>query len=99
MIKFGFNESTGIALPGEVRGKINNLKQGKDIDFATASFGQGVSVTPIELISAISVIANDGVLMKPIILADEKSQVVRRVISSETSKKVAQMMVSAVDKI
>ena len=98
LIKFGFNESTGIALPGEVRGKINNLKQGKDIDFATASFGQGVSVTPIELISAISVIANDGVLMKPIILADEKSQVVRRVISSETSKKVAQMMVSAVDK-
>ena len=87
LIKFGFNESTGIALPGEVRGKINNLKQGKDIDFATASFGQGVSVTPIELISAISVIANDGVLMKPIILADEKSQVVRRVISSETSKK------------
>ena len=87
LIKFGFNEPTGIALPGEVRGKINNLKQGKDIDFATASFGQGVSVTPIELISAISVIANDGVLMKPIISASEKSQVVRRVISSETSKK------------
>lgn len=98
LIKFGFNELTNIILPGEVRGKINNLKQGKDIDFATASFGQGVSVTPLALINAISAIANDGVLMKPIISADEKPQVVRRVISSETSKKVVQMMVSAVDK-
>ncbi len=98
LIKFGFNEPTDIVLPGEVRGKINNLKQGKDVDFATASFGQGISVTPIGLISAFSAIANDGVLMKPIILVNEKPQVVRRVISSETSKKVAQMMVSAVDK-
>ncbi len=98
LIKFGFNELTGIVLPGEVRGKINNLKQGKDIDFATASFGQGISVTPLALINAISVIANDGVLMKPIISTNEKPQVVRRVISSETSKKVVQMMVSAVDK-
>jgi len=98
LIKFGFNELTGIALPGEVKGNISNLKNGRDIDFATASFGQGVAVTPIELISAISAIANGGVLMKPIILADEKPQVVRRVISIETAKQVTQMMVSAVEK-
>lgn len=98
LIKFGFNGLTNIALPGEVRGKISNLKQGKDIDFATASFGQGISVTPIGLISAFSAVANKGVLMKPIILADEKSQVVRQAISSETSNKIVQMMVSAVDK-
>lgn len=98
LIKFGFNEPTGIALPGEVRGNINNLKNGQDIDFATASFGQGVAVTPIGLISAISAIANDGVLMKPLILADDKPQVIRRVISPETAKKVIQMMVSAVEK-
>lgn len=98
LIKFGFNGLTNIALPGEVRGKISNLKQGKDIDFATASFGQGISVTPVGLISAFSAIANGGVLMKPIVSTDEKPQVVRRVISPETSKKVAQMMVSAVDK-
>jgi len=98
LIKFGFNEPTGIALPGEVKGNINNLKNGQDIDFATASFGQGVAVTPIGLISAISAIANDGVLMKPLILTDEKPQVTRRVISSETAKKITQMMVSAVEK-
>jgi len=98
LIKFGFNEPTGIALPGEVKGNINNLKNGQDIDFATASFGQGVAVTPMALINAISAIANNGVLMKPIILADEKPQVIRRVISSETAKTITQMMVSAVDK-
>jgi len=98
LIKFGFNEPTGIALPGEVKGNINNLKNDQDIDFATASFGQGVAVTPIGLISAISAIANDGVLMKPLILTDEKPQVTRRVISSETAKKITQMMVSAVEK-
>jgi cell division protein FtsI/penicillin-binding protein 2 len=98
LIKFGFNEPTGIALPGEVKGNINNLKNGRDIDFATASFGQGVAVTPIGLINAISAIANDGVLMKPIIMADEKPQVIKRVISWETAKTITQMMVSAVEK-
>lgn len=98
LVKFGFNEITGITLPGEIKGNLSNLKNGRDIDFATASFGQGVAVTPIELISAISAIANGGVLMKPIILSDDKPQVVRRVISSETAKAVTQMMVSAVEK-
>lgn len=98
LIKFGFNELTGISLPGEVRGNISNLKNGRDIEFATASFGQGVAVTPIELISAISAIANNGVLMKPLVLADEKPQAVRNVISFDTAKTITQMMVSAVEK-
>ncbi|MBN2198179.1 penicillin-binding protein 2 [Candidatus Wolfebacteria bacterium] len=98
LVKFGFGELTGIDLPGEVRGSLNNLKNGKDIDFATASFGQGVSVTPIQLINAVSVIANGGVLMKPIILENEKPQEIRRVISLETAEKVSKMMVSAVEK-
>ncbi|MBI3638491.1 penicillin-binding protein 2 [Candidatus Wolfebacteria bacterium] len=96
LVKFGLNELTGIKLPGEVRGNLNNLKKGKEIDFATASYGQGVSVTPIELVSAVSAIANGGVLMKPYILNDDKPEVLRRVISEETSKKVIDMMVSAV---
>lgn len=98
LVKFGFSEKTQISLPGEIKGNLNNLKNpnSKDIDFATASYGQGVAVTPIELIGAISALANGGVLMKPIILANEESQVVRRVISVDTAKKVTKMMVSAV---
>lgn len=98
LVKFGFNELTSLVLPGEVNGNINNLKKGKEIDFATASFGQGVAVTPIQLVSAVSAIANGGVLMKPLILSSEQPQKIRRVISAETSEKVAQMMVSAVEK-
>ncbi|MBI4993948.1 penicillin-binding protein 2 [Candidatus Wolfebacteria bacterium] len=95
---FGFNELTGINLPGEINGKLNNLKNGRDIDFATASFGQGVAITPISLINAFSAVANGGILMKPIILADEKPEPKRRVISEDTSKKIVEMMVSAVKK-
>lgn len=98
LIKFGLNEPTDITLPGEVKGNISNLKNGKDIDFATASFGQGVAITPVQLISAVSAIANGGVLMKPIILRDDKPEIIRRAISSETAKAVTQMMVSAVEK-
>ncbi|NCN94993.1 penicillin-binding protein 2 [Candidatus Wolfebacteria bacterium] len=98
LVKFGFNSLTEISLPGEVRGNLNALKspEGRDINFATASYGQGVAVTPIELVGAVSAIANGGVLVKPIILADEQPQIMRRVISSDTARKVTEMMVSAV---
>lgn len=97
--EFGFDTLTGIKLPNEVAGTLKNLKNGfRDIDFATASFGQGVAVTPIELITAVSTIANDGVMMKPLILRDEKPEVIRRVISPEAAHEVTKMMVSAVKK-
>ena len=98
LLKFGINGQTGITLPGEVRGSINNLKHGHEIDFATAAYGQGVSVTPIELITAVSAIANGGVLMKPYILANQIPEATRRVISTGTSKAVTKMMISAVEK-
>lgn len=99
LIKFGFDELTGIELPGEIGGKLKNLKSSfRDINFATASFGQGISVTPIQLINAISAIANNGVLMRPSILEDHEPKSIRRVISEETAKQVTKMMVSAVDK-
>lgn len=95
--KFGFGEKTGIQLPGEVSGSLKNLEKGQDVEYATASFGQGISVTPIEMISAVSAIANGGVLMRPLILADEKTEVIRRVIQKETANTVTDMMVSAVN--
>lgn len=99
LIKFGFNEKTKIDLPGEVVGSLNPLRNNKrDINFATASFGQGISVTPIKLISAISAIANDGVLMKPYLNIESKPEITSRVISAEASREVVDMMVSAVDK-
>lgn len=96
LIKFRVNQPTGITLPGEVHGSINNLRHGRDIDFATAAYGQGVSITPLGLITAISSIANHGVMMKPYILASNKPQVITQPISQDTAQKITQMMVSAV---
>ncbi len=98
--KFGFEERTGIDLPEEVKGNLKNLsrKEARDIDFATASFGQGIAVTPLALVNAFSAIANGGLLMKPYLNAQEKPMVIRRVISEETSKKIIEMMESAVEK-
>lgn len=96
--RFGFGTKTGIELPGEVSGDVSNLDNGRDINYATASFGQGISVTPIQLISSFSSIANGGVLMRPIIRQDDTPEVVRRVIQPETAEQVTDMMVSAVDK-
>jgi len=99
LVKFGFNQTTGIELPGEVTSDIKKLKSSsKDVDFATASFGQGLAISPIAMINAFSAIANGGELMKPFIVADTEPQVVRRVISKEASVEAIKMMVSAVDK-
>ena len=68
MVKFGLGEKTNIGLPGELNGSLNNLKNSsRDINFATAAFGQDF-LTPIQLISSISAIANGGVLMKPYLI-------------------------------
>jgi cell division protein FtsI/penicillin-binding protein 2 len=96
---FGFGEKTGIDLPGEVAGNLGNLSpKAPDINFATASYGQGVAVSPIEIVSAVSAIANGGLLMRPYLNANLQPTVIRRVISPETAKAVAGMMISAVDK-
>ena len=65
IINYGLNEKTGIDLPGEVAGKINNLDSGRDIEFATASFGQGIAISPLEFAIAASALANGGEIIKP----------------------------------
>ncbi|MBC7962250.1 MAG: transpeptidase family protein [Steroidobacteraceae bacterium] len=98
---FGFGARTGIDLPGEASGYMKRNWYG--IDLATIAFGQGVSLSTIQLVSALSAIANGGTLMKPYlverILDDSgkevqrfEPQVVRRVISTETARKVSKMM-------
>lgn len=99
LVKFGLKEKRGIDLPGEIVGSLRPLEvDPRDINFATASFGQGISLTPISLITAISAIANDGVMMRPYVNAELGPEVIRRVISGKTSRQVQEMMVSGVKK-
>lgn len=106
-INFGFGQKTGLDLPGEVSGDIANLYSGRQVNFVTASFGQGIAVTPIQLISAYSAIANGGKLMKPYVVdriiheggAEDITQpeVASIPISEKTSTKIKNMLVSVVD--
>jgi cell division protein FtsI/penicillin-binding protein 2 len=101
---FGFGKRTGIELSGEAFGNINNLKQKKikDIDAAVASFGQGISVTPLQMLSSYQVFANDGYLMKPYIVKEIRrpdGQVLvtspvreRQVISAKTATTILGML-------
>ncbi len=95
--KFGFGKNSGIQLPGELGGNLNNLSSGIGSNYSTASYGQGITATPVQLVTAFSAVANGGLLMKPLILANETPQVVLRVISQDTAQKLTKMMVSAVD--
>ena len=104
--KFGFGEKLGVDLPGELKGSIQNLHQKAEVNFATASFGQGISVTPLQMANAIAAIANGGNLMRPyaverIVHADGtveivQPNVVRRVLSIQAAKDMTRMMVDAV---
>lgn len=94
--KFGFGEKTGIDLNGEGKGIIFPLSRVGNVELATSAFGQGVSVTPLQQVMAVSSVVNGGYLYTPYIvknISDNTNTVVkeynknlkRRVISSETS--------------
>jgi len=96
--KFGFDDKTGIDLPGEVSGNLNQLTpKAPEVAWDTAAYGQGIAVSPIGLVSAIAAIANGGVLMRPYVNAALQPEVIRRVISTSTAQQVTGMMVAAVD--
>ena len=99
--KFGFYEKTNIDLPGEVRSNLSNLENGREVEFATASFGQGIAVTPISMIKALGALANGGRLVEPKILLDNNSKEEqsegKRVIKEETAFLVSKMLVDVVD--
>lgn len=95
---FGFGEPTGIDLPGEESGLLfSDPEEMRDSDIATMSIGQSIAVTPLQLVTAMSAIANDGVLLKPHIVKEIKNAdgstylengrtEVRRAIDSSTDK-------------
>ncbi len=106
---FGFGEKTQIDLPGEGKGIIHHPRYWPPVALDTISFGQGISVTGIQLVVALSAIANGGFLMKPYLvekIINEKGEVsqsfqpevVRRVISEETAKKVTALLKATTEK-
>ncbi len=106
--KFGFGEKTGIDLNGESTGILFSLDQVGPVELATTSFGQGVSVTPIQQITAVSAAINGGILYQPYIVKSlnepetnttvkENTPIIKRkVISEETSEKVRSALESVV---
>jgi cell division protein FtsI (penicillin-binding protein 3) len=104
---FGFGAKTGIDLPGEATGILRPVENWTRVDASTIAFGQGISVTAMQLITALSTVANGGVMMKPFVvraLMDQKGNVVqafrptevRRVISPETAKRLTAILTDVV---
>lgn len=105
--KLGLDEYSGIDLPAEGRNLMQNLRQREDVEYATASFGQGIAVTPISLVRALSTMANGGDLITPHVV--RKIQYIsggsrtpvpessRRVFSPETSTEISKMLTEVVD--
>lgn len=105
---YGLGMETGVDLPNEAVGDISNLESPREIEYATASFGQGISMTPIATIRALAVLANGGIMVTPHVVkrvdyglgsardfvpSDEK-----RVLKKETSTEISRMLTVVVDK-
>jgi cell division protein FtsI (penicillin-binding protein 3) len=104
--KFGFGKLTGIDVQDEFSPDIRSKDSWHDVDIATASFGQGISATALQMVRAVAVLANGGKLMEPHIVKQVQSsdgnsnidpKVVGQPISPEAAKQVTQMMVRAVN--
>ena len=105
---FGLGQKTGVDLPGESTGILPALRNWSRIKLVTASFGQGVAVTPLQLASAYAVLANDGMLMRPYVVSEilnAKGDVVhansplrlRQVIRPDTARKMLALLEHVVE--
>lgn len=104
---FGFGKVTGVDLEEESSPTLRPKNEWRNIDLATASFGQGIAVTPIQMVRAVSAIANGGKIFTPRVVSsmigdgnqpiEIKPQVIRQVITSRTAKTITEMMIAAVD--
>ncbi len=104
---FGLGEKTGIDQPNESAGIVKNLNTGRDVEIATAGYGQGIAISPIAMIRALSVLANDGYLIKPHIVKEiiyengttKKIEYDKgiKVLDKETTDNVTKMLVEVVD--
>lgn len=102
---FGFGSSTGIDLEGEVPGYLKKKNDWYPIDYATATFGQGIVVTPIQMLRAFAAVINGGKLMRPYVVKELHGaeiqkvdpQFIRRVISEKTSDEMKKMLLSTIE--
>ncbi len=105
-VRFGLGTQTGIDLAGEDTGVLKTLSQWRDIDLVTAAFGQGISTTPLQLVSAFTVIANGGVLYKPYIVSQIRDGIktvpfkpvkARQVLSPDKAKIMIDLLTAAAE--
>ncbi|MDR1397938.1 MAG: serine hydrolase [Desulfarculales bacterium] len=100
---FGFGQPTGVDMPGEAKGILRPVTHNRPVDLANICFGQGVAVTGLQLISAVSAVANGGVLMRPFLvkaIMDSQASLVsetrpaplRRVVSIEAARELTEML-------
>lgn len=104
---FGFGEKTNVELSGEVGGNLAALTKSGDIFLATSSFGQGITVTPLQLVAAFGAIANGGALMRPYLVervaypdgtvVETEPEVIRHVIRQDTASTLSAMLVNVVE--
>jgi cell division protein FtsI (penicillin-binding protein 3) len=106
---FGFGMATGIELPAEINGQLKKTSEWSMASLNSIAYGYEVGVTPLQIVSAYSAIANDGVLMKPYIVQREKDengqevftgqpQMIRRVVPKRVNDELKQMLEAVVDK-
>lgn len=107
MYRYGINEETGIDLPNEAHNLTENLNSPRDVEYATASFGQGVAVTPITMVRALSILP-DGYSEQPHVVSGIKSKsgithtldysdVREQILKPETAEEVTRMLVKVFD--
>ena len=94
--KYGLGKKTGIQLQEEVTAKVSDAKEYGDIDLATNSFGQGIAVTPLQMVSAVNTIANSGRYIKPTLIEGEEGDS-WQVLGTQAVSDMTQIMVAAVD--
>jgi len=105
---FGFGKNTGVTLDNEIAGDISQLDKKGDTYYLTSSFGQGITVTPLQLTAAYAALANNGILTKPYIVSEIikpdgekeiiKPQEIRRVVSAKAASLLTGMLVSVTEK-
>jgi len=104
--RFGFGKPTGVDLAGEVSGTVRPLVEWYPVDVGTASFGQGMSVSPLQLAMAYAALANGGTLYRPYVVASRRDAdgehrtaplAVTQVVTTETAATVRGMLLSTVD--